>query len=152
MTKREPTPSIGLGAATIDGASSSGQASDEPIVVGAPPDPRDVIDDLQLRLQLEQEKSLNALDAVLGAQAAAAQAKAETREVFHRLHVREQELTQLKELLAQLGGDPFDDGGAPPVDRPNNGDLGPMARDLAREAANNAAGRLQRLRSGMPKQ
>ncbi len=67
---------------------------------GAPPDPRTVIDDLRRRLRAEQEKSLNSIDAVLGAQAAAAQAKAETQEVFYRLHVRETELEQLKELLA----------------------------------------------------
>lgn len=66
----------------------------------APPDPRAVIEDLRHRLRVEEEKSLNAADAVLGARAAAAQAKAETQDVFYRLHVRETELAQLKELIA----------------------------------------------------
>lgn len=66
---------------------------------GGPPDPRAVIDDLRRRLRAEQEKTLNSVDAVLGAQAAAAQARAETQDVYYRLHVRETELAQLKELL-----------------------------------------------------
>lgn len=69
--------------------------NDEP-----PPDPRAVIEDLRRKLRAEQEKSLNATDAVLGARAAAAQARAETQETYYRLHVRETELAQLKELMA----------------------------------------------------
>ncbi len=65
-----------------------------------PPDPRAVIEDLRRKLRAEREKSLNATDAVLGARAAAAQAKAETQEIYYRLHVRETELAQLKELMA----------------------------------------------------
>ncbi len=66
----------------------------------APPDPRAVIEDLRRRLRAEQEKSLNAADAVLGARAVAAQARAETQEIYYRLHVTETELNRLKELLA----------------------------------------------------
>ncbi len=66
-----------------------------------PPDPRAVIEDLRRKLRAEQEKSLNSVDAVMGARAAAAQAKAETQETFYRLHVRETELAQLKELMAE---------------------------------------------------
>lgn len=75
-----------------------------------PPDPRAIIDELRRRLRIEQEKSLNAHDAVLGARAMAAQAKAETQEVFHRLHVRETELNQLKELLTDRRAAPRTDG------------------------------------------
>ncbi len=73
------------------------------VVNDTPPDPRAVIEDLRRSLRAEQEKTLNSVDAVMGARAAAAQAKAETQEVFYRLHVRETELAQLKELLAESG-------------------------------------------------
>ncbi len=96
-----------------------------------PPDPRAVIDDLRRRLRIEQEKSLNSVDAVLGARAVAAQAKAETQEVLYRLHVRETELRQLKEILVEqqptgetgLGDDAGSggSGGVEPAGRP----LGP---------------------------
>lgn len=103
-----------------------------PRLVGAPPDPRDVIEQLRDRLRGEQEKTLNAVDAVLGAQAAAAQAKAETREVYHRLHVRERELEQLKELLEQVDDD---QGPAEPASGRQSlgGDMLPMAIDLAKD-------------------
>lgn len=83
----------------------------------APPDPRAVIDDLRRRLRVEQEKALNAVDAVLAARAAAAQARAETQEVFYRLHVRETELNQLKELLVELEGR-LDDENGPETETP----------------------------------
>lgn len=81
-----------------------GRPDERPLEVlnDAPPDPRSVIDDLRRRLRIEQEKALNSVDAVMGARAAAAQAKAETQDVFYRLHVRETELNQLKELLAEM--------------------------------------------------
>ena len=66
-----------------------------------PPDPRLVIEDLRRKLRLEKERSLNATDAVMGARAAAAQAQAESQELFYRLHVKETEIDQLKELLAE---------------------------------------------------
>lgn len=85
---------------------ADGRPDERPLEVlnDAPPDPRTVIDDLRRRLRIEQEKALNAVDAVMGARAAAAQAKAETQDVFYRLHVRETELNQLKELLAEMEG------------------------------------------------
>ena len=66
-----------------------------------PPDPRLVIEDLRRKLRLEKERSLNATDAVMGARAAAAQAQAESQELFYRLHVKETEIDQLRELLAE---------------------------------------------------
>jgi hypothetical protein len=64
------------------------------------PDPGAVIEDLRRRLRAEQERSLNATDAMRGAKAEAAQARAEIRELHHRLHVREAELRALQELIA----------------------------------------------------
>jgi chromosome segregation ATPase len=54
-----------------------------------------------LRQQLidERERALHALDGQRGAEAVAAQAQAEVRELTYRLHVREAELQQLQEVL-----------------------------------------------------
>jgi hypothetical protein len=54
-----------------------------------------------LRQQLidERERALHALDGQRGAEAVAAQAQADVRELTYRLHVREAELQQLQELL-----------------------------------------------------
>lgn len=54
---------------------------------------------LRRQLLAERERSLNATDRVLGAQAEAAQARAEIRELEYRLHVREAELSQARQLL-----------------------------------------------------
>ncbi len=54
---------------------------------------------LHRRVAELEERNLNATDALIGAQAAAAQARREIDGIFHRLHVREQELQELKELL-----------------------------------------------------
>ena len=63
------------------------------------PDAAAVIEDLQRRLMVERETALNSVDAMLGARAKEAQAKAENKDLLYRLHVREAELMQLKELL-----------------------------------------------------
>lgn len=65
-------------------------------------DPRIIIDRLQQRWREEREQRLNAVDALVGAEAAVAQAKAETEDVLYRLHVRETELEQSSALLAEL--------------------------------------------------
>lgn len=72
-------------------------------VDAAPPtqDARAVIDELNRRLMVERETSLNSVDAVLGARAKEAQARAENKELLYRLHVREAELAQLKELMVE---------------------------------------------------
>jgi len=57
------------------------------------------LDNLRRLLAEAEEKNLNAVDAILGAEATAAQAKRDIDGIFHRLHIREQELRQLKELL-----------------------------------------------------
>ena len=54
---------------------------------------------LRHRLAEVEEQHLNATDALIGAEAAAAQARRDIDDIFHRLHVREQELKELKELL-----------------------------------------------------
>jgi hypothetical protein len=77
----------------------------------APPDPGSVIDDLRRRLRAEQERTLNATDAMRGAWAEAAQARAEIRELQHCLHVRESELRALGGLVA--ADDPLDTGTTP---------------------------------------
>ncbi len=56
---------------------------------------------LRRQLRAERERSLNATDRVLGAQAEAAQARAEIKELQYRLHVREAELAHANELLGQ---------------------------------------------------
>ncbi len=61
---------------------------------------RTVVAELRRQLQVERERSLNATDRVLAAQAEAAQARAEIKELQYRLHVRETELGQARELLA----------------------------------------------------
>lgn len=89
-----------------------------------PPDPGAVIDDLRRRLRAEQERALNATEAMRGARAEAAQTQAEVRELQHRLHVRETELRKLEELL---GGDGAiadlalaDPGGTSPTPSPSS--------------------------------
>ena len=111
ITEDGPNIQDGPGIQDRPGIESDGRyarPNDEP-----PPDPRAIIDDLRRRLRVEEEKSLNAVDAVLGARAAAAQAKADAQETFYRLHVRETELAQLKELLVgpdeSAGGDNVSD-------------------------------------------
>ena len=120
VERRRPAPML------IGEAESATTGSDRPRIASegrfvgpaesTPPDPRAVIDDLRRRLRIEQEKSLNSVDAVLGARAVAAQAKAETQEILYRLHVRETELEQLKELVVERGSpgrpDPGFDPGA----------------------------------------
>lgn len=66
-------------------------------------DPQAVIADLRRQLRRERERALNATDRVLGAQAEAAQARAEIKELHHLVHVREVELAQLRELV-ETGG------------------------------------------------
>ena len=71
------------------------------------------VEDLRRRLRIERERSMNATDRVLGAQAEAAQARAEIKELYHRLHVREAEVTELRAMLGGDGGPPASAG---PVD------------------------------------
>ena len=58
-------------------------------------------DEAALRRELAEakERNLNAVDALIGAEAAAAQARQDIDDIFHRLDRRESELRQLKELL-----------------------------------------------------
>lgn len=55
--------------------------------------------ELRRRVAELEEQHLNDTDALIGAEAAAAQARRDIDDVFHRLHVRENELKELKELL-----------------------------------------------------
>jgi hypothetical protein len=64
-----------------------------------PADPEATIADLRRQLRRERERAINATDRVLGAQAEAAQARAEIKELQYRLHVREAELVQARELV-----------------------------------------------------
>jgi hypothetical protein len=57
------------------------------------------VSDLRRKLLAANERNLNAIDAVTGAEAAAAQAGKDIDGIFDRLHRREQELKALKELL-----------------------------------------------------
>ena len=65
----------------------------------------------ELKQQLAEavERNLNAIDAIRGAEARAAQAKRDSAELFHRLDVRETELRRLKELLGFDLETPFDE-------------------------------------------
>ena len=81
-----------------------GPAVGERTIPPEPPDPGAIIDELRRRLRLEQERTLNATDAMRGALAEAAQARAEVRELHHRLHVRETELGVLEQLVGADGG------------------------------------------------
>ncbi|MDH3299860.1 MAG: hypothetical protein OES24_05070 [Acidimicrobiia bacterium] len=68
-----------------------------------PADRRDADGDelsrLRRRVAELEEQHLNATDAVIGAEAAAAQARRDIEDIFHQLHVREEELKELKGLL-----------------------------------------------------
>ncbi|MEM9561202.1 MAG: hypothetical protein AAGA93_01205 [Actinomycetota bacterium] len=66
-----------------------------------PPDPSAEADLLRRQLRRERERSLNATDRVLGAQAEAAQARAEIKELRYMLHVRNAELAELAGQLEQ---------------------------------------------------
>ena len=110
---------------TGSGADPGPPAGDGPD--GAPPE----IDDLRRRLRIERERSLNATDRILGAQAEAAQARAEIKELYHRLHVREAELAQLRELL---------------TDRPPTGPTG-VRGDVAGRLGRRGRWALERARS-----
>ena len=55
--------------------------------------------ELHQRLMETEERCLNAVDAVHGAMAQAAQAKRDAEEYFHRLDIRERELRRLKGFL-----------------------------------------------------
>ncbi len=59
----------------------------------------DRLDDLRRRVAELEEQHLNATDALIGAEAATAQARRDIDDIFHRLHVRESELKALKEAL-----------------------------------------------------
>jgi len=63
------------------------------------PDDGDPEAELRRRVAELEERHLNDVDALIGADAAAAHARRDIHEVFHRLHVREEELKELKELL-----------------------------------------------------
>ena len=78
---------------------------------GVAAEDRSLVADLRRQLRAERERSLNATDRVLGAQAEAAQARAEIKELQYRLHVRETELAQAKELLSQREASSTVDGG-----------------------------------------
>jgi exonuclease VII small subunit len=82
--------------------------------------------ELRRRLARAEERNLNAIDAIRGAEARLAQAEKDVDDIFHRLDVREKELAQLKEYLgfrletpldevldALARGDGGDDGGGP---------------------------------------
>ncbi len=62
-------------------------------------DPSAEADLLRRQLRRERERSLNATDRVLGAQAEAAQARAEIKELRYMLHVREAEMAELASQL-----------------------------------------------------
>lgn len=62
-------------------------------------DDRDEVAELRRRVADLEERHLNDTDALIGAEAAAAQARRDLDDIFHRLHVREKELEALKELL-----------------------------------------------------
>lgn len=65
------------------------------------------IAELRRQLLVERERSLNATDRVLGAQAEAAQARAQIKELEYVLHVREAELARLKERVDQMPPSPL---------------------------------------------
>ncbi len=65
--------------------------------------------ELRRRLMETEERCLNAVDAVHGAMAQAAQAKRDAEEYFHRLDIRERELRRLKEFLGFELETPLDD-------------------------------------------
>lgn len=67
--------------------------------LGDLPDDGDPVPELRRRVAELEERHLNDTDALIGAEAAAAQARRDIDDVFHRLHVREEELKELKELL-----------------------------------------------------
>lgn len=78
------------------------------------PDPVDkvcsaTLAELRQRLAEAEERNLNAVDAIRGAEARTAQAKHDSDELFHRLDVRETELKRLKELLGFDLETPFDE-------------------------------------------
>lgn len=62
-------------------------------------DDRNELSELRRRVAELEEQHLNDTDALVGAEAAAAQARRDIDDIFHRLHVREHELEELKELL-----------------------------------------------------
>ena len=64
---------------------------------------------LRDRVAQVEEQKLNAVDALIGAEAAAAQARRDIDEIFHRLHLREEELKQLKEALGHNLDTPNDE-------------------------------------------
>ena len=65
-------------------------------------DDRVTIAELRRQLLAERERSLNATDRVLGAQAEAAQARAEIKELRYALHVRDAELARAEDLIDHL--------------------------------------------------
>ncbi len=67
------------------------------------------VDGLRRRLAVAEERVLNLVDAVVGAEAAAAQARRDVDHIFHRLHLREQELKALKEMLGFELDTPLDE-------------------------------------------
>ena len=69
----------------------------------------DPVAGLRRRLAEAEERNLNAIDAIRGAEARAAQAKRNFDELFHCLDVRENELRRLKELLGFTLETPFDE-------------------------------------------
>ncbi|MEL6984461.1 MAG: hypothetical protein AAFO29_18690 [Actinomycetota bacterium] len=58
--------------------------------------------ELRRQLRAERERALNARDQMLGAQAEAAQTRAQIKELEYVLHVREAELATLKAQLERI--------------------------------------------------
>ena len=65
--------------------------------------------ELHRRVVEAEERNLNLADALVGAEAAAAQARRDIDDIFHRLHARETELKELKELLGFGLDTPFEE-------------------------------------------
>ncbi len=62
---------------------------------------QDALDRLEQLYRREREQRLNAVDALVGAQAELTQAKADNDDLFYRLHVRETELARVAAQLAE---------------------------------------------------
>lgn len=88
----EPTESVASDVA-------NGHRLDDPSTPSTVEIDVDELAELRRRVAELEERSLNATDSVIGAEAVAAQARRDADDYFHRLHLRERELEDLKESL-----------------------------------------------------